>query len=96
MILEILAGESMNLNHIASHFTISRPAISKHIKILTDCGLIEIRAEGREHICQARLKPLQEVADWTQQYSQFWDQRLNRLTDLLTADQPKSKKGRKR
>lgn len=86
-IIDLLAKESLNLNAVAEHFDISRPAISKHIKILTECGLIDIRQEGRERICQAQLQPLKEVISWTKQYSHFWDKKLNHLQQFLKKDQ---------
>ena len=55
-IINLLAHESLNLNAVAENFNISRPAISKHIKILTECGLVDIRKEGRERYCDARLE----------------------------------------
>ena len=55
-IISLLSQQSMNLNAVADHFETSRPAISKHIKILVECGLISIRSEGRERYCEARLK----------------------------------------
>src|SRR5689334_2671578 len=85
-IIDLLAKESLNLNAVAEHFDISRPAISKHIKILTECGLIYIRQEGRERICQAQLQPLREVINWTEQYSHFWDKKLNNLQQFLKKD----------
>ena len=54
-IIHLLSRQSLNLNAVADNFEISRPAISKHIKILTECGLIAIRQEGRERYCDAHL-----------------------------------------
>jgi DNA-binding transcriptional ArsR family regulator len=82
-IIQLLAGEAMNLNGVAEHFDISRPAISKHIKILTECGLVVIRQEGRERYCDAQLQKLKEVALWTERYSRFWDKKLNALQQYL-------------
>lgn len=82
-ILDLLAQESLTLNGIAEHFSISRPAISKHIKILVECGLVEIRQHGRERYCEARLDKLNEVTDWVSRYQQIWEERFNRLDELL-------------
>ena len=60
-IIHLLSRQSLNLNAVADNFEISRPAISKHIKILTECGLIAIRQEGRERYCDAQLNKLKEV-----------------------------------
>ena len=67
-ILSMLAGKSLNLNSVAEQFHISRPAISKHIKILTECGLIIIKDKGRERYCEAKLDQLQQVSAWVDQY----------------------------
>ncbi|HYG15349.1 MAG TPA: metalloregulator ArsR/SmtB family transcription factor, partial [Bacteroidia bacterium] len=55
-IITLLAGNTMNLNTVADKFDISRPAISKHIKILTQCGLVVVKKEGRERYCRADLE----------------------------------------
>src|ERR1700744_610326 len=82
-ILNLLSHQSLNLNSIAENFNISRPAISKHIKILTECGLIIINQDGRERWCKARLKPLNEVSEWVEKYRFFWTQKLDALEDFL-------------
>jgi DNA-binding transcriptional ArsR family regulator len=78
-IINLIAHQSLNLNAVAEKFDISRPAISKHIKILTECGLIAIRQEGRERYCEPRLSKLKEVVEWTTTYRQFWDEKLHAL-----------------
>lgn len=82
-ILNMLATDRMNLNTVADKFDISRPAISKHIKILTECGLITIKQQGRERYCEARLQHLNEVSEWVDQYKRFWTNKLNALGDFL-------------
>ena len=82
-IINILAQQSMNLNAVADQFDVSRPAISKHIKILTECGLIVIKQKGRERYCEADLSSLKEVSEWTSRMQQFWSQKLDALGDFL-------------
>jgi DNA-binding transcriptional ArsR family regulator len=82
-IINFLAKQSLNLNAVADKFDISRPAISKHIKVLTECGLIVIRQQGRERYCDAQLHKLKEVSLWVEQYSQFWDNKLSNLQSFL-------------
>ena len=91
-IIELLATGSMNLNAVAENFEISRPAISKHIKILTECGLITIRQQGRERFCDAQLR---EVIEWTSYYNKLWDKKLNALQNYLAKEKRVSKKSRK-
>jgi DNA-binding transcriptional ArsR family regulator len=82
-ILHLLAYKELNLNAIAENFEISRPAVSKHIRILTECGLLMITQQGRERYCKADMRKLQEVADWTAQYREFWNSKLDALGDFL-------------
>jgi DNA-binding transcriptional ArsR family regulator len=85
-IIHLIAAGSLNLNAVAEQFKISRPAISKHIKILTECGLVTVRQEGRERICQANLKSLVQVSDWVEQYRVFWTSKLDALEHFLNRD----------
>jgi DNA-binding transcriptional ArsR family regulator len=82
-IINLLAKQQMNLNAVADNFDISRPAISKHIKILQECGLVVIQKQGRERYCRAQLNKLKEVAEWTSRYRDFWNEKLNALGNFL-------------
>jgi len=95
-IIGLIAHRSLNLNAVADHFDISRPAISKHIKILTECGLIVIKQQGRERYCEAHLEKLNAVSDWVEQYKNFWNARLDSLEEYLNILQKKSKPKQKR
>lgn len=61
----------------------SRQAISLHIKILTECGLVVVSQQGRERYCEARLDKLSEVSEWVARYKQFWESKLDSLEDYL-------------
>lgn len=91
-IINMLSAESMNLNSVADQFDVSRPAISKHIKILVECGLIDITQKGRERYCEARPEKLKEVADWVAAYSRFWDVKLDALKKFVEAKHRKNSK----
>jgi DNA-binding transcriptional ArsR family regulator len=82
-IIHTLVQKPMNLNAISGNFNISRPAISKHIKILTECGLVTINQTGRERYCEVNFNSLREVADWIEQYEVFWTQKLDALEKFL-------------
>jgi DNA-binding transcriptional ArsR family regulator len=86
-IIGMIAGQAMNLNSIAEQFDISRPAISKHIKILTQCGLVTIRQQGRERYCEAKLQKLNEVSQWIEQYRVFWTKKLDALEEFLAREE---------
>lgn len=90
-IINMLAYKSLNLNSVAEHFKISRPAVSKHIKILTECGLVTIKQKGRERYCEARLNKLNEVTDWVEKYRQIWEDRFDALEKYLNELQMKEK-----
>jgi DNA-binding transcriptional ArsR family regulator len=94
-IIDLLASGPLNLNAVAEQFDISRPAVSKHIKILTECGLIVIKQQGRERHCQAELQKLNEVALWAEQYKRFWSGKLDSLENYLKQLQSKNKKNGK-
>lgn len=85
-IIGLLAVKEMNLNSIAENFDISRPAISKHLRILHECGLVVVRKEGRERICRAELKEFARVSGWLEQYRKFWPARLDALGTFLEGE----------
>jgi DNA-binding transcriptional ArsR family regulator len=85
-IIHLVARQSLTQNAVADHFDISRPAVSKHIKILTECGLIVIKQQGRERYCEVQLKQLNEVSAWIEQYREFWTSKLDALGKFLEED----------
>ena len=91
-ILSLLAKQRLTLNGVADNFRISRPAVSRHIKILAECGLVYVSQQGRERYCEVRMDKLNEVSDWVEQYRQIWEQRFDRLDELLIDMQEKEKK----
>src|SRR5688572_26456224 len=95
-IISLVARQPLHLNAIAENFDISRPAISKHIKILMECGLITIRQQGRERYCEARLQKLNEVSKWVDQYRIFWTKKLDALDQLLNTGGHKQNKKTKK
>jgi DNA-binding transcriptional ArsR family regulator len=95
-ILGLLATQALTLNAVAENFDISRPAVSKHVKVLTECGLIKMKQQGRERYCEARLSGLNEVSDWVEQYRAFWESKLDALELYLDQLQKTKKHGKKR
>jgi DNA-binding transcriptional ArsR family regulator len=90
-IIQLLANKKLNLNAVAKNFPISRPAISKHIKILTECGPVIIEQRGRDRFCEVQLDKLGEVSTRVDQYRKFWDAKLDSLENYLTELQTRSK-----
>ena len=91
-IINLIAFNPLNLNSIAENFDVSRPAISQHIKILTECGLIVIKKQGRERYCEASLQQLGEVSNWIERYRKLWQEQFNALDNLLEELKSKTKK----
>ncbi len=91
-IISMIAQKPLNVNTVAGNFEVSRTAIYKHVKILTECGLITIKQHGRERYYEAKLRKLNEVSDWIEQYRKFWNDKLDSLEEYLNKLQPENKK----
>jgi DNA-binding transcriptional ArsR family regulator len=94
-IIHLISKKTLNLNAIADNFDISRPAVSQHMKILIECGLVTVEAVGRERFCRAKLDGLKEVHTWTEQYRIFWTKKLDALGVFLANESPTSTKREK-
>lgn len=86
--LDLLLKADRSVNTIAGHFQMSRPAVSQHLRILLDAGLVTEQRHGRERHYQLVPERLGAVRDWIAQYEQFWDDRLQRLQKHLTKGNP--------
>jgi len=95
-IINLVAYQPLNLNAIADNFKVSRPAISQHIKILIECGLIQVNQQGRERYCEATLNDLREVANWVEKYRRLWAERFDLMDDLLEGMKMDDKKSDKK
>lgn len=95
-IIGLISNQAMTHTEVADSFDVSRQAISKHIKILTECGLIVIKQQGRERYCEAKLDRLKEVASWLEQYNRYWETKLDSLEKYLDKLQKDKKHGRKK
>lgn len=83
-IIGLIAGRPHNLNSIADHFSMSRQAVSLHVKILQECGVLSVVQQGRERHCSLRLESLNEVTDWIEPFRMMWEARFHQLDQLLT------------
>lgn len=83
-IINMISKKPLNVNAVAENFDVTRTAIYKHLKILAQCGLVNIRQQGRERFCEARLEKLNEVSDWVEQYRKFWNARLDALEEVIS------------
>ena len=82
--LNALADGERTVGELAEPFDISLAAISKHLIVLEDAGLVERRVDGRTTICRLRAEPLADVRNWVAFYEDFWTHRLDRLEKLMT------------
>ncbi len=88
-VLDLLRAGTRPAGDIARAFTVSRPAISKHLSILRRAHLVEERREGRHRLYQLNPEPLREVDTWLQQYREFWTASLNNLKAFVEAEYAK-------
>lgn len=89
-IIELLATETLTVNAIAEKFEISRPAISKHLKILKECEIIDIKKDGRERYCFIQPQSLIPAFMWIDQYRELWENKLDAFDRYLTKLQSKT------
>lgn len=89
-IINLIAHQTLTPNAVADSFDVSRQAISKHIKILAECGIVIINQKGRERYCYIQPKKLDEVTDWLIEFRKTWENRFDQLDNLLIKMQSKS------
>ena len=82
-ILQLLTKERLSINSLAENFEMSRPAVSKHIKILYDTGFIFIEDVGRERYCSLKKDGFSELQQWINFFESFWSNKLKNLETLL-------------
>ncbi len=90
-IIDLLSKEAMPINSIADQFNISRPAISKHLKILKECDLIDYQKKGRERFCVIQPKNLIPAFMWIEQYQSLWEDKLDQFENYLATLNTKHK-----
>lgn len=82
-ILLLIAAQALTPNALAEEFDISRQAVSKHIKILNECELLEQQKVGREIYYQLKIDKMKEIDQWLEQFRQLWEDRFNQLDEIL-------------
>ncbi|CAM4109587.1 ArsR family transcriptional regulator [Cytophagaceae bacterium 50C-KIRBA] len=82
-IITLIALQAMTPNAIAEHFDSSRQAVSKHLRILSECELISQKQEGREIYYQLEVNKMKEVDQWISQFRQIWENKFNQLDEVL-------------
>ena len=90
-IIALVALQAMTPNAIAEHFDVSRQAVSKHLRILTECELVQQTQQGREIYYQLELKKMKEIDQWLAQFRKLWENRFDQLDQVLTQLKAKKK-----
>lgn len=83
-IILLIALQAMTPNAIADNFNTSRQAVSKHLRILTECELVKQEQKGREIYYSLEIDKMQEIDKWIEQFRKIWETRFNQLDDLLS------------
>lgn len=91
-IIQLLSTQELSINEVAEKFEISRPAISKHLKILKECGLIDFNQVGRERRCIIRPQELIPAFLWIKQYNSLWEDRIDSFENYINELQTKKNK----
>ena len=83
-IVELLAERDRDAGELAAAFPVSRPAVSRHLRVLRESGLVTVRSQAQRRVFSLDPRPLDEVASWLDRYRSFWSQRLDALeTELV-------------
>ena len=91
-IIALIALQAMTPNAIADHFDTSRQAVSKHLKILTECELVTPEQKGREIFYSLEIEKMKEIDKWLEQYRRIWESRFEQLGEVLKVMKKKKKK----
>lgn len=92
-IIALLALHAMTPNALAEHFDTTRQAVSKHLRILTECEMVKQEHQGREIYYRLEIEKMKEIDKWLEQYRKIWETRFNQLDDVLaTIKKPKEEK----
>ncbi|MBF4472730.1 ArsR/SmtB family transcription factor [Flavobacterium sp. HJJ] len=83
-IIALIALQAMTPNTIAENFNTTRQAISKHLRILTECELVKQVQQGREIYYSLEIKKMKEIDEWLEQYRKIWEIRFDQLDDVLS------------
>ena len=95
-IIALIAIQAMTPNAIAEHFDTSRQAVSKHLRILTECELVRQDQKGREIYYSLEIEKMKEIDEWLEQYRKIWESRFEQLDELLAELKQQEKKERKK
>ena len=92
-ILDALVAGERRVNDLVDLLEISQPQVSKHLKVLREVGLVQVREEGRERIYRLQGRPLKPIHDWVKSYERMWNDRFDALDEVLEELQTKEASG---
>ena len=95
-IIALLALQAMTPNALAEHFHTSRQAVSKHLRILTECEMVKQDSRGREIYYRLEIEKMKEIDEWLEQYRKIWESQFEQLDALLAELKQQEKKERKK
>ena len=82
-ILDVLAGGERPVNDLVERLGIAQPQVSKHLRVLREVGLVDVRDEGRHRMYSLNGEPLKSIHDWVKSYEQTWSERFDALDEVL-------------
>jgi DNA-binding transcriptional ArsR family regulator len=82
-IITLIALQAMTPNALAEHFDMTRQAVSKHLKILSECEIVKPEQRGREIYYELEINKMKEIDKWVEQFRKIWEDRFSQLDDLL-------------
>jgi DNA-binding transcriptional ArsR family regulator len=93
-IVELLAGRERDAGELAAAFPVSRPAVSRHLRVLREAGLVRVRPQAQRRVYALDPRPLEDLARWLERYRGFWEQRLDALDTELACRGRRRSEGR--
>lgn len=83
-ILDLLASGEKPVNDLVSVLGLAQPLVSKHLRVLREVGLVDVRDSGRQRVYRINARPLKDIHDWVRGYERLWSERFDRLDTVLT------------
>jgi DNA-binding transcriptional ArsR family regulator len=90
--LDVLAGGEQPVNDLVATLGLAQPQVSKHLRVLREVGLVDVREEGRQRMYSLNGRPLKPIHDWIKNYERAWNERFDRL-DVVLEDLKKKEEG---
>ncbi len=91
-ILDVLVGGERPVTDLVTELGLAQPQVSKHLKVLREVGLVDVREQGRQRVYRLNGRPLQPIHDWVRQYERTWNERFDSLDELLEELKEKEKR----